>query len=116
MKKSRDLGEGNQSDELHDWDERRYERWKDYANALLVTFSILFAGVAIGARSQPWSFLSGLCGIVGIVCVALWHSNDPPWYFGDRCWLKFIRKRPVLLVIATACLALQSCSLVVMLW
>jgi len=76
-----------------------YKRWKDYANALMLAFSILFAGVAIGEHKWPWSLLSGVSGICGIICVLGFVANDPPWHWG---------KRPAFLVLASICLGAQA--------
>jgi len=92
------------SDEANKGNEsKEYERWKDYANALLLAFSILFAGAAIGVHKEPWSYLSGVSGIVGIICVLAFYARDPPWQWCNR---------PGFLVVASICLGAQAAYLI----
>ena len=101
--------EANKSNEL-----KEYKRWKDYANALLLAFSILSAGITIGGHKGGWWAASGICGLAGIICVVVWYSRDPPVQWGN--WPAFLRGRPKFLVFASMLIAAQACSLGKLLW
>jgi hypothetical protein len=52
------------------------ERWKDYANALLIAIPILLAGLAISGEKTWISIVSGWFGIAGLMLVIFWYGRD----------------------------------------
>jgi len=82
------------------------ERWKDYANALLIAMPILLAGVTLSNQRGGYSLASAITCFAGIVLVTLWYGRDS----------NFSRftpggKYPTYLYYASACFGLQIGSL-----
>ena len=87
--------------------DKEYIRWKDYANALMLALTVLFAGPAIGGHEDGFSIASVVLGVFGIVSVAAWHARE---------WNPQFRGKPAFLWVASATLGLQAGFLVCALW
>jgi len=83
--------------------EKEYKRWRDYANVLLLTLTILFAGPMIGSQETVYSIVSVVFGVIGIILVVLWHARE---------YKIQINKKPVFLLLASSALGVQATFLV----
>lgn len=52
------------------------ERWKDYANALLIAIPVLLAGLALSDPKKEYAILSAVFGILAIGLVVIWYGRD----------------------------------------
>jgi NADPH:quinone reductase-like Zn-dependent oxidoreductase len=98
------------ADDLTETQKQEYERWKDYANALLVASTVLFAGTAIAfpkaAEFAP--ILSSIFGLLAIVLTVFWYALE--WN------MKTKKGKPVLLLGASCGFGLQIGVLIVALF
>ena len=56
------------------------ERWKDYANALLIAMPVLLVGLTLSKQETGYSIASAFACFVGIVLVTLWYGRDSNLY------------------------------------
>jgi len=81
--------------------EEEHQRWKDYANVLLIALTVLFAGPVISERNI-FSIISVIAGVIGIIAVVLWHARE---------YKIQIYNKPAFLVIASCAIGIQAAFL-----
>jgi len=79
------------------------ERWKDYANALLIAMPVLLAALAISGIKTCFSLICGIAGVAGIILVILWYGRDKSYYLFIRG-----RKYPTFLFWASCSIGIQA--------
>ena len=52
------------------------ERWKDYANALLIAVPVILAGLALSDPKELYAILSAVSSILTIAFVVMWYGRD----------------------------------------
>ena len=82
--------------------EEEYQRWRDYANVLLIGLTVLFAGPVIRG-ANVFSILSIIAGVIGILAVVCWYAMEYRWQF---------KQKPVFLLIASSAISLQAVFLI----
>jgi hypothetical protein len=78
------------------------ERWKDYANALLIAIPVLLAGLALSGMKTGNSIASGFAGLAGIVLVIFWYGRDK-----TITLLTPLNRYPTFLFYASCCFGVQ---------
>lgn len=79
-----------------------FERWKDWANTLLIVMTVLLAFDAslLGNASNKWVVLiGGVIGFMGVFLVAMWFTREGFWQF---------KNKPVLLRVGSALFGIQA--------
>jgi hypothetical protein len=82
------------------------ERWKDYANALLIAMPVLLVGLTLSKQGAGYSIASAIACFVGIVLVTLWYGRD-----SNLSRFTPGGKYPTFLYYASVCFGLQVASL-----
>jgi hypothetical protein len=77
-----------------------FERWKDWANTLLIVMTVLLAfdGSLLGDVSNKWVVLiGGVIGFMGVFLVAMWFTREGFWeYTGSH---QPSKNKPILLLV-----------------
>ena len=79
--------------------QKEYDRWKDYASALLIANPVLLAGIALASQNHVLSGLAGFAGVFGLISVVMWYARERNWQW---------RSKPLFLVLASILLGVQA--------
>ena len=82
--------------------EKEYKSWRDYANVLLISLTVMFTASVISGRSV-FSIVSVIAGLIGILAVVFWHAKEYEWQY---------KRKPMFLIAASSAIGVQAVFLV----